>query len=114
MASRSFARTPSDMGLPEQFMAHAESVFLFSSLFLPPESKELLGKDFSSAAGRMNEENRLSASDIGYAHHAVGIYAQAIVMGTRASQNPGPANVIQPNIIYKVKNFLCPGFWPFC
>jgi hypothetical protein len=102
-----------NLELSAQFMAHAEAVFQRNNLQLAASSRPLLQQDFDNAATRMAAENRLSPADIGQAHHAVGTYAQAIVVGALAS-SPVPVAVIQPNIIQKVHDFFCPGFWPFC
>ena len=104
----------SPLELSEQFMAHAEAVFSFNSLSLAPDGRSVLQQDFNTGANKMGAEKRLSPEDIGQAHHAVGLYAAAIVVAARSSQTPNLNNFIYPKIIQKAKNFFCPGFWPFC
>jgi len=114
MASTPMPSVSDNMELSAQFMAHAEAVFQGNYLKLADASKPLLQQDFDNAANSMTNENRLSPADIGQAHYAVGVYAQAIVVGTRAVSTPAPATMITPDIIQKVRKFFCPGFWPFC
>ena len=98
--------------LSQQFMAHSEAIFKANFLALDSSARPVLQQDFNNAASRMTAENRVTPLDIGQAHYAVGIYAQAIVLGLRASSPP--VTLIQTNVIQKVKSFFCPGFWPFC
>ena len=114
MRAVAVSQVSSTLELSKQFMAHAESIFTFSSLSLSPDSKMVLQQEFNTGANRMSQEARLSPEDIGMAHHGVGLYAAAIVVGARAPQTPNPGNVIQANIVQKAKDFLCPGLWPFC
>ena len=104
---------PGSTELSQQFMAHSEAILKANSLALDSLARPMLQQDFDNAAIRMTADNRLSPFDIGEAHDAVGLYSEAIVVGVRTS-SPVPASLIQPNIIQKVRNFFCPGFWPFC
>jgi hypothetical protein len=103
-----------NMELSAQFMAHAEAVFQGNNLELDASSKPFLQQDFDNAASNMTSENRLGPADIGQAHYAVGLYAQTIVVRTRCVPTPVPATVITFDVIQKVHDFFCPGFWPFC
>lgn len=114
MVSTAVPSVSDNMDLSAQFMAHAEAIFHGNNLQLDVPSKPLLQQDFDNAAISMTNQNRLSPADIGQAHYAVGVYAQAIVVGTRAVSTPAPTTMITPNIIKKVRTFFCPGFWPFC
>jgi hypothetical protein len=114
MGAIAVANVSSTLELSKQFMAHAEAVFAFHSLSLAPEGRYVLRQDFNNGASRMGEENRLSPEDIGVAHHSVGLYATAIVVSAKTSENFNPDDGIQANIIQKVKDFFCPGFFPFC
>jgi hypothetical protein len=111
MATRTVAQPPVNVSdLQEQFMSHAENVLNNNQLSLAMDGKTALAIEFNQGVAKMITDQRTSAADIGEAHRVVGVYAQGIVLQARAAQ----AQQVNANIIQRVKQFLCPGLWPFC
>ena len=94
-----------------QLMAHAQSALTHDGLTIDPTGLTELQNLFNMSADRMVAEHRVSSNDLGEAHHAVALLAQAIVRQTRLSNT----TYVNANIIQKVRDFFCPpGLWPFC
>jgi len=96
--------------LQQQFTAHAENVLTYSQLSLAADGRAALADVFTTGATVMVNSRRTSAADVGKAQHGVGLLAQGIVLQAQAAQT----QLVQANVIQKVKEFFCPGLWPFC
>jgi|SRR5882724_3776483 len=96
--------------LQTQFMAHSEATLLFYGLSLSPEGRKALLYFFGLGATVMVSSQRLQTEDIGLAHASVSLYTHGLVLQARASR----IGQIHPDIITRVRDFFCPGMWPFC
>ena len=96
--------------LAAQLMAQAGFALNYEGVSLESDGRDALVQVFDTAANTMVTDRRTAAEDLGEAHHAVGLLVQAIVLQARAAKG-APVNA---GIIQKVKDFFCPGLWPFC
>jgi hypothetical protein len=110
MPERTTRTETGERELQTQFMAHSEATLLFYGLSLSAEGKEALLYLFGLGATVMVSSQRLKAEDIGIAHASVSLYTHGIVLRARASR----VEQIHPDIITRVRDFFCPGMWPFC
>ncbi len=96
--------------LAAQLMAQAEFALNYEGVSLEPDGRDALRQIFTRAADAMVTGHRTTPDDLGEAHHAVGLLARGIVLQARTAAGAA----VNAGIIQKVKDFFCPGLWPFC
>ena len=100
----------SEGDLIAQFLAHSKAVLHLNELSLTSDGEGALSYLFSMGAAVMVSSQRLTADDRGLAHASVGFFTQSIVFKARTAR----VAKVDSDIVTRVRDFFCPGFWPFC